>query len=94
MTIADWLGIILTSLSILTIIGLVIRWVIRHYLKDIVHELRPNGGSSMKDQVNKLEQDVLGLKNQNIKGEEYHERLDSKIDNLTELFIGYVSRQK
>jgi hypothetical protein len=94
MTIADWLGIILTSLSILTIIGLVIRWVIRHYLKDIVHELRPNGGSSMKDQVNKLEQDVLGLKNQNIKGEEYHEKLDLKIDNLTELFISYVSRQK
>jgi hypothetical protein len=94
MTIADWLGIILTSLSILTIVGLVVRWVIRHYLKDIVHELKPNGGSSIKDQVNRLEQDVVSLKNQNIKGEEYHEKLDSKIDNLTELFIGYISRQK
>jgi hypothetical protein len=94
MTIQDWLGLTLTSLSILTIIGLVIRWVIRHYLKDIVHELKPNGGSSIKDQVNRLEQDVISLKNQNIKGEEYHEKLDSKIDNLTELFIGYVSRQK
>jgi hypothetical protein len=94
MTIQDWLGLTLTSLSILTIVGLVVRWVIRHYLKDIVHELKPNGGSSIKDQVNRLEQDVVSLKNQNIKGEEYHEKLDSKIDNLTELFIGYISRQK
>jgi hypothetical protein len=94
MTIADWLGIILTSLSILTIIGLVIRWVIRHYLKDILHELKPNGGSSMKDQVNRLEKDIVDLKNQNLKGEEYHERLDTKIDNLTEIFINYLARKK
>jgi hypothetical protein len=94
MTIADWLGIILTSLSILTIIGLVIRWVIRHYLKDILHELKPNGGSSMKDQVNRLEKDIVDLKNQNLKGEEYHERLDTKIDNLTDIFINYLARKK
>ena len=93
MTIADWLGIILTSLSILTIIGLMVRWVIRHYLKDIVHELKPNGGSSIKDQVNRLEQDIVSLKDQNVKGEEYHEKLDSKIDRLTEMFINYISNQ-
>jgi hypothetical protein len=73
MTIADWLGIVLTSLSILTILGLVVRWVIRHYLKDIIHELKPNGGSSLKDQVNRLETQ--------------HNKLESKVDKIYELLI-------
>lgn len=94
MTIQDWLGLSLTSLSILAIIGVSIRWVIKHYVADILKELKPNGGSSLKDQVNRLEKDILDLKDQNVKGEEYHEKLDSKIDNLTEIFINYISRQK
>jgi hypothetical protein len=92
MTIQDWLGLTLTALSILTILGLVVRWVIRHYLKDILHEFKPNGGSSLKDQVNKLEKDIVSLKDQNVKGEEYHEKLDSKIDRLTEMFVSYISK--
>lgn len=56
--------------------------------------MKPNGGASIKDQVNRMEQDICDLKNQNEKGEEYHEKLDAKIDHLTTLFIEYVSRQK
>lgn len=94
MTIADWAGLVLTILSIIAALGIGLRWVIRHYLKDVLHELKPNSGSSLKDQVTRLESDIIDLKNQNVKGEEYHEKLDQKIDNLTELFIKYVSRQK
>jgi len=94
MNLADWTGLILTSLSILAVIGVGGRWIIRHYLKDILHEVKPNSGSSIKDQVTRLEADINSLKNQNVKGEEYHEKLDSKIDHLTEMFINYISRQK
>lgn len=94
MTIADWLSLILTSLTILTILSIGVRWIIKHYLKDIVHEIKPNGGSSIKDQVNRLELDIKDLKDQNVNGERYHEKLDNKIDHLTELFLQYVSRQK
>ena len=94
MNFSDWAGLILTSLTILTIIGVGIRWIIRHYLKDILHEVKPNSGQSIKDQVTRLEKDILDLKEQNAKGEEYHEKLDSKIDHLTEIFINYVARQK
>jgi hypothetical protein len=94
MSFSDWAGLILTSLSILTIIGVGGRWVIRHYLKDILHEVKPNSGQSIKDQVTRLEKDIEELKSQNVKGEEYHEKLDSKIDHLTEMFINYISRQK
>lgn len=94
MNFADWAGLILTSLTILTVIGVGLRWVIRHYLKDILHEVKPNSGTSIKDQVTRLEKDIEELKNQNVKGEDYHEKLDSKIDHLTEMFINYISRQK
>ena len=52
MTIDDWAKLILTILSILTIIGGSIRWLVKHYL----NELKPNSGSSLKDSVNRLEE--------------------------------------
>ncbi len=94
MSFLDWAGLILTSLSILAIMGVAVRWVIRHYLKDILHEVKPNSGSSIKDQVTRLEKEITDLKHQNVKGEEYHEKLDGKLDHLTDIFITYVSRQK
>jgi hypothetical protein len=42
------------SVSLITIGGAFIamtRWLVKHYLQ----ELKPNGGSSVKDQVNRLE---------------------------------------
>jgi hypothetical protein len=42
------------SVSLLTIGGAFVamtRWLVKHYLQ----ELKPNGGSSVKDQVNRLE---------------------------------------
>ena len=47
----DWLGTILTALSILALVAGGVKWLVKHYLS----ELRPNGGSSVKDQVNRLE---------------------------------------
>jgi len=31
-----------------------VKWLVKHYL----YELRPNGGGSMKDQINRLEQRI------------------------------------
>jgi hypothetical protein len=94
MSLESWIGLIVGVATIITSAGLGVRWLVKHYFDEIKHELKPNGGSSIKDQVNRLEKDILDLKNQNIKGEEYHEKLDSKLDHLTEVFINYVSRQK
>lgn len=85
MTIQDWLGLTLTSLSILTIIGVAVRWIIRHYLKDVVHELKPNGGSSLKDQVNRLEAKVQEA---DIKRKE----MSNKLDHMYEILLDYISR--
>lgn len=85
MTIQDWLGLTLTALSILTVVGVAIRWVIRHYLKDVLHELKPNGGSSLKDQVNRLETKVQEA---DVKRKE----MSNKIDHMYEMLLDYISR--
>jgi len=57
MTPNEWVGLAVGACAIASSILLVLRWVIKSYLQ----ELRPNGGSSMKDQLNRLEQRVDDL---------------------------------
>jgi hypothetical protein len=52
MSLQDWAALTLTLLTITTIIVGGIRWLVKHYLS----ELRPNGGSSLKDSINRLEE--------------------------------------
>lgn len=92
MTIQDWLGLILTSLSILTVIGVAVRWVIRHYLKDVLHELKPNGGSSLKDQVNRLEKNLHSLENKQSEADKLRKEMNLKIDHMYEVLLDYISR--
>lgn len=35
-----------------------IKWLTKHYFDEIRAEFKPNGGSSLKDQVNRLEEKV------------------------------------
>lgn len=54
MSIEQWAGFIVSAITIAAAVLSVIRWMVIHYL----NELRPNGGSSMKDQINRLEERV------------------------------------
>lgn len=87
MTITDWLGLTLTSLSILTIIGVALRWVIRHYVQDIAKELKPNGGSSLKDQVNRLEKEMK-------EADQVRKEMNKKIDHMYEVLLDYISKNQ
>lgn len=55
MSAQDWAGLILTILSIVAVVGAGVRWIVKKYVEDIMAELKPNSGSSMKDQVTRLE---------------------------------------
>ena len=57
MTANEWVGLSVGVCAVLTSLLLVLRFVIKSYLQ----ELKPNGGSSMKDQLNRLEQRVDDL---------------------------------
>jgi hypothetical protein len=54
MTPADWAGLAVAILTLVAGFAGAVRWMVKHYL----YELRPNGGSSLKDKVNLLEDKV------------------------------------
>ena len=54
MTPANWAGLIVSIIAIVTAFSGSVRWLVKHYL----YELKPNGGSSLKDSVVRLEEKV------------------------------------
>jgi C4-dicarboxylate-specific signal transduction histidine kinase len=54
MTPSDWAAL---AVSVTTLVG-VLAMAVRHLVKYYLSELRPNGGSSLKDAVNRLERQV------------------------------------
>ena len=53
----EWVALCVGTCAIASSLLVALRWVIKSYLT----ELKPNGGSSMKDQLNRLEQRVDDL---------------------------------
>jgi len=54
----EWAGLVATIIGIVGSVGLVLRWILKKYVEEIMVELKPNSGSSMKDQVTRLESKV------------------------------------
>jgi hypothetical protein len=67
------LGIIIATATIITSTALGVRWLTKHYFDEIKAELKPNGGSSIKDQVNRLELQ--------------HKNLENKVDKIYDAII-------
>jgi hypothetical protein len=51
MTPTEWAGLAVAILTLVAGFAGAVRWLVKHYL----YELRPNGGSSLKDKVDSLE---------------------------------------
>jgi len=51
MTAVEWAGLAVAVTTIVASFAGLVRWLVKHYLS----ELKINGGSSVKDQVNRLE---------------------------------------
>jgi hypothetical protein len=54
MTPANWAGLIVSIIAIVSAFAGAVRWLVKHYL----NELKPNGGNSMRDSINRLEAQV------------------------------------
>jgi hypothetical protein len=54
MTATEWAGLAVALMTLTAGFAGFIRWLVKHYL----YELKPNGGGSVKDQVNRLEERV------------------------------------
>jgi uncharacterized membrane protein YfbV (UPF0208 family) len=54
MTYTNWASLVVALIAIVTAFAGLVRWLVKHYLT----ELKPNGGSSLKDSVIRLEEKV------------------------------------
>ena len=54
MSATDWAAFAVAVMTLLGGFTAAVRWLVKHYLA----ELKPNGGGSVKDQVNQLESRV------------------------------------
>jgi hypothetical protein len=54
MTSANWAGLIVSIIAIVSAFAGSVRWLVKHYL----YELKPNSGSSLKDKVTSLDEKV------------------------------------
>ena len=54
MNTANWAGLIVSIIAIVSAFAGSVRWLVKHYL----YELKPNSGSSLKDSVTRLEAKV------------------------------------
>ncbi len=94
MTIAEWQGILGLIIGVSAVAGIVFT-ILRFYIKafakqeleDIRHELKPNSGSSMKDQVTRLEENQKAITaTQKADSERFDHKLDKLEDKVDKMF--------
>jgi len=73
MTIPDWATTISGIIALLAALWAGHRWITRALIRDYLSELKPNGGTSMKDKVNSIESKV--------------NKLESRIDQIYILLV-------
>lgn len=90
----DWLGLILTSLSILALVAGAVKWYIntqvepiKEAVEDIRKETKTNGGSSMRDEIKQIK-----VEQENAR--EKRKAQSEKIDHMYDLFVEYIATRK
>ena len=85
MTIQDWASLIVAILTIVSSIAFAIKWMVKHYLS----ELKPNSGSSLKDQVSRLES---ALDEQRVDSIVSRDRQEKKLDEMYKILIEHIAK--
>jgi hypothetical protein len=85
MTVQDWASLIVAILTIVSSIAFAIKWMVKHYLS----ELKPNSGSSMKDQISRLESAVEDQRIDSIKS---RDRQEKKIDDMYRMLLEHINK--
>jgi hypothetical protein len=69
MTVTDWAALSVSVMTILSGFAVLIRWLVKHYLS----ELKPNGGSSLRDEQNRQGDTI--------------KRLEERVDEIYRLLL-------
>jgi pyrroloquinoline quinone (PQQ) biosynthesis protein C len=87
MSLEAMIGTLVGISAIISSSALGVKWLVKHYFDDIRHELKPNGGSSLKDQVNRLEKDMQ-------EAEQTRREMNQKIDHMYEVLLDYIAKNQ
>lgn len=85
MSAQDWAGFILTTLSIVTLVATGVKWLVKHYFDEIKAELKPNSGSSLKDQVTRLEE-------RSNEADQMRRDMNSKLDKMYLVLLDHIAK--
>jgi hypothetical protein len=87
MTIQDWAAFLLTCLTILGLVVGGVRFLVKHYFGEMKAELKPNSGSSLKDQVTRLELRAN-------EADQMRRDMDKKLDKMYTILLDYIADSK
>jgi hypothetical protein len=62
MTTGEIVSLVAVSLSIVTAVLGGLMWIVKAQVQAMARDLKPNGGSSTKDQLNRIERDVTEVR--------------------------------
>jgi hypothetical protein len=83
MTPNEWLGICVAVSTLVGSLAVAVRFLVKHYLI----ELKPNSGSSMKDQISRLESRIN-------EADAKRSDMNRKLDHMYDLLIEYMAKSK
>lgn len=96
----DWLGLILTSLSILALVAGAVKWYINSQIEpiheavcDIRSETKTNGGSSMRDEIKSIKKEQEEAKAIRYSMDKKIDRSNEKIDHMYDVLLEYISKK-
>ena len=80
-------------IGIIALVGSVvggIKFLTKHYFDEIKAEFKPNGGSSLKDQVNRLELRTSELKSRIDDADILRREMNEKLDKMYVILLDHV----
>ena len=90
----EWLGLVLTTLSIVALVGGIVKWYIqiqiepiKEAVEDIRKETKTNGGSSMRDEIKQIK-----IEQENARDK--RKATSDKLDHMYDILLEYISNNK
>jgi hypothetical protein len=86
--------IIIGTSTILAGVAGAIKWLTKHYFDEIRAELKPNSGSSLKDQVGRIEIQQKTFQSRLDEADQMRRDMDKKLDKMYIILLDHVAKNK
>ena len=91
MNAGDWVAVVVGIIAIISGFAALIRYIAKNALiqelEEIKHELKPNSGSSIKDQITRVEENHQRLKEENLVINNKIDKVEEKVDKMFTIIL-------